>query len=287
MLKNYIRLMRPNQWIKNLFVFPALLFSKKFDEIESFLSVVLLFVYFIIVSSVIYILNDIVDAEKDRYHPKKRYRPIASTVVSKGQAVILMIVLFVISILISTHYSPLVNLVICAYIFNNILYTFGLKNKIIIDVMMISIGFLLRVIAGALVINVYISSWIIICTFFLSMLMALGKRRNEIICLKDGAAHHRTNLQIYSVQLIDYMLCICVACTIITYSLYTILEFDNKQFMVTIIFVFYGIFRYIFLLFTSDESKMPEEIIMADKPLIINVCLFAVTCILILLYIPN
>ncbi|MCT4686478.1 decaprenyl-phosphate phosphoribosyltransferase [Vallitalea sp.] len=282
---NYIKLIRPKQWIKNSFVFAALIFSKKFIEIDAIEYSILLFIYFTIISSIIYIFNDINDADNDKIHPKKKKRPIASGAISKRNAVFFMCILIIVSLIISIHFDIGVNIVIILYIINNIIYTTGFKNYIIIDVMMISIGFLLRVIAGALVLEVYISSWIIICTFFLSMLMGLGKRRSEIVYLEDSAASHRHNLKLYSIKLIDYMLNICVGCTLITYTLYSILEYDNKIFMITNMFVFYGIFRYVYLIFSEDSCKMPAEIIIEDKPLLINILSFGISCILILLYI--
>lgn len=284
MIINYIKLMRPKQWIKNLFVLAALVFSKKFIEIDAIVDSALLFIYFTVISSIIYVFNDLVDADRDKHHPKKKNRPIASGKITKNKSIFFIVFLIIIACLMGINFKVDVNLVIALYILNNIFYTFGLKNNIIIDVMMISIGFLLRVVTGALVLDVYISSWIIICTFFLSMLMALGKRRSEMISLEKKASCHRDNLQIYSIKLIDYMLLICVACTIITYSLYTILEYESQIFMITIFFVFYGIFRYVYLLLSGD-GRMPEEIIIGDKPLLLDICIFGISCILILLYI--
>ncbi len=282
-MKHYIKLMRPKQWIKGFFVFAALIFARKFTELDAIGWTSLLFVYFTIASSAIYVFNDLYDLEKDIHHPKKKNRPIASGRVSKRNAILLMVVLTVFCLLLGFNFNWKVNLIILLYLINNLFYTLKLKNSIIIDVMIISVGFLLRVVAGAFVLDVYISSWIIICTFFLSMLIALGKRRSEMIFLEEAAAKHRGNLKMYSVKLLDYMLIISVACTLMTYSLYAILEYSNQLILFTIIFVFYGVFRYMFLLLKGDGSKSPEEIIIGDKPLIIDILAFGIACILILL----
>ncbi|QUI21571.1 UbiA prenyltransferase family protein [Vallitalea pronyensis] len=285
-MKNYIALMRPKQWIKNVFVLASLLFSKNFLIGHKIWTIVLLTGYFIIISSIIYVFNDMVDVDKDRYHPKKKYRPLACGALTKKQAIIFLVVLGIIAMMVSLFFEPLVNGIILIYMINNIGYSLIFKHYVIIDAIIIAMGFLLRVVVGALAIHEHVSSWILICTFFMAMLMALGKRRSEIICLEEKANAHRKNLQLYSIQVLDYMLLICVACTIMTYSLYSILEQQSQLFLITILFVFYGVIRYIFLLFNSDGSKMPEELIIEDQPLVMAIACYGLVTIGILAFIP-
>lgn len=285
-MKDYLHLMRPKQWIKNIFVFGSLLFSKQFLIGHNVVVVMELMLYFIVISSMVYVFNDIIDMEGDRQHPKKKERPLASGALSKKQGRVFLSILGGVAILLSSLFEPAVNGIVILYMLNNVCYSLFFKRYVIVDGMMIAIGFLLRVVAGALAIGVGISSWILICTFFIAMLMALGKRRSEIVCLAHKAGEHRKNLQLYSIQVLDYMLLICVACTIMTYSLYSILEQNSQLFLVTIIFVFYGVIRYVFLLFNGDGSKMPEEIIIEDKPLLLDIAMYGITALGILAFVP-
>lgn len=275
-LNGFIALSRPKQWIKNLFVFAALIFSKSFFNCTLVYKTVLVFLSFCVASSLVYFINDLLDADKDRKHPKKRNRPIAKGVITKKEALFLIAVLFIALVLILLTYRNAVSLVLIAYLVNNILYSFKIKHVVILDIMSIALGFLLRVIAGAAAINVSVSPWILLCTLLLSLFLGFSKRRNELLLLGDEAEKHRKILEEYSVEFIDSMLSIVTACTVIAYSLYTFFAYSNKFMMLTIPFVLYGIFRYQYLIHKKGEGGSPEEIVISDKPLLLSIVLWVI-----------
>lgn len=275
-LNGFIAISRPKQWIKNLFVFAALIFSKSFSNYTLVYKTVLVFLSFCVASSLVYSINDLLDADKDRKHPKKRNRPIAKGTITKKEALFLIAVLFISLVLILLTYRSAVSLVLIAYLANNILYSFKIKHVVILDIMSIALGFLLRVIAGAVAINVSVSPWILLCTLLLSLFLGFSKRRNELLLLGDGAEKHRKILEEYSVEFIDSMLSIVTACTVMAYSLYTFFAYSNKFMMLTIPFVLYGIFRYQYLIHKKGEGGSPEEIVISDKPLLLSIVLWVI-----------
>jgi len=282
-IKGYVRLARPKQWIKNLFVFAALIFAKHVFDVDYFTKVLLAFLCFCMISACVYIINDVVDAEKDRLHPKKKLRPIASGMISKTEALVFLAVLLPVAVTFAFMLDTSFALVLLLYFANNILYSIKVNHMVILDVMSIALGFLLRVIGGSLVIKVYISPWILLCTLLLSLFLGFSKRRNELVVLENGANSHRKILKEYSLEFIDNMLSIVTACTVMAYSLYTFMSSnENYYMMLTIPYVLYGIFRYQYIIYQKKEGGSPEETVLSDLPLMINIILWALTSIIIL-----
>lgn len=276
-LKSYIKLFRPKQWIKNLFVFAALVFSNNILHADLLERTLLCFVLFCAASSSVYILNDIIDASKDRLHPKKKFRPIASGAISKTEALVLLFILVPAVLIGSFIFSKLLFLLIIVYFTNNILYCFVLKNMVIIDVMSIAVGFILRVISGCIAIDVFISPWLLLCTLLLSLFLGFSKRRNELLVLEEKAEHHRKILDEYSLEFIDKMLSIIISSTVMAYTLYTFSSRSNYYLMSTIPFVLYGIFRYQYIIYKKNEGGSPEEVVLSDKPLLIDMILWVLS----------
>lgn len=281
----YIKLLRPKQWIKNLFVIAPLVFAKHVFEYNYFIKVIAAFILFCCISSCVYILNDIIDCEKDRLHPKKKNRPIASGIIGKIEGSILIAILLPIVLFVSFYIDLYFGFVILVYFINNMLYSFIVKHVVILDVMSIALGFLLRVIGGALVIRVYISPWILLCTLLLSLFLGFSKRRNELVVLEKGAENHRKILEEYSLEFIDNMLSIVTASTVMAYSLYTFSTNNgNYNMMLTIPFVLYGIFRYQYIIYKKNEGGSPEETVLSDIPLIISIVLWGIVSVIILYF---
>ncbi|WP_026882277.1 decaprenyl-phosphate phosphoribosyltransferase [Clostridium akagii] len=283
-MKYILKLMRPKQWLKNVFVLAALVFSGKFQNGHILLLNLYVFILFSLISSAVYILNDLVDVEKDKQHPQKKFRPIASGKVSKSQA--LAFELIIVCIVLFTSYSISLKLlvVLLTYYIMNILYSFKLKNVVIVDVMIITFGFVLRVISGSIVTNVQLSPWLILCTILISLFLALNKRRSEIVTLKDKRGSHRKILEEYSVELIDSMLTIVTPSILITYCLYTFSSTQSRTMMITIPFVLYGIFRYQYLVSKKNVGGKPEDVFQNDMPFLIDIVLWAVIIIAIIYF---
>ncbi|HYE81338.1 MAG TPA: decaprenyl-phosphate phosphoribosyltransferase [Clostridia bacterium] len=281
-LKSYLQLLRPKQWIKNLFIFAALMFSRSIDKPLYILAALYAFLCFCITSSVVYIFNDLLDIEKDRRHPRKKKRPLAAGDISRGEAKMLIMIMLPAAVVFSFALNYSFGLIIAAYLLNNLLYTLYVKNLVILDVMSIAIGFILRVAGGAVVIGVLISPWLLLCTFLLALFLGFNKRRNELLVLQEDAQSHRRILEHYSLDFIDNMLSIVTASTLISYSMYTFFSSDDKYSMVTILFVLYGIFRYQYIIYNKKLGESPEEIVLTDRPLLINILLWIGVSIVIL-----
>ncbi|EOU1486827.1 decaprenyl-phosphate phosphoribosyltransferase [Clostridium perfringens] len=282
---NLLKLMRPKQWIKNFFVFGALIFSYSFLNLNKTIAALIAFILFCLISSTVYIMNDILDVEKDRVHPKKRFRPIASGAISIKKATIALVVLLAISMISSFMINKGLFFILVLYFINNIFYSFKIKNIVILDVISIAVGFILRVIAGGVAIDVSLSGWILLCTFFISLFLGFEKRRNEIIKLEGKANEHRKILDDYSDELLKQFSDITLTCTVISYAMYTFVAYENAYMMITNIFVVYGLFRYKYLSMKKGEGGSPTETVLTDKSIIIDVILWAITSIIILLYI--
>lgn len=283
-MKSYIELLRPKQWIKNFFVFGAIIFSRKFMDISNILMATLAFISFCLISSTVYIMNDIIDLEQDKIHPKKKNRPIASGKVSKSSAIYLLVVLFILSLLIGFFTNKVLLLILVIYFINNVLYSFKIKHVVLLDVMSIAIGFILRVVAGGVVINVDLSVWIILCTLFISLFLGFEKRKNELKALEGDATKHRKILDEYSIEFLNDISNIVCGATIIFYSLYTFFAYNHKYMTITNIFVIYGLFRYKYLTEIKDEGGSPTETVLTDKGIIVNVILWGITSALILIF---
>ena len=281
-MSNYIKLARPHQWIKNFFVFGALIFSHEFLNINNVFKVFIAFICFCLISSTVYVMNDIVDVNKDRMHPQKKNRPIASKKVSVNQAKVLFIILLASSFIISFIFNWKLSIIIGLYFLNNIAYSFKLKNIVLLDVISIAVGFLLRIIGGGTIINVTLSSWLLLCTLFISLFLGLEKRKGEISSLKEDSSKHRKILDEYSIEMINDLSNIVCTGTIIFYALYTVLAYKNQYMVITNIFVIYGVFRYKYLSETKGCGN-PTEMILTDKGILGISILWAITCILILI----
>lgn len=276
--------LRPRQWTKNLILFAGILFSNNLLHWQLLRSSVLGFVIFCFLSGSVYILNDIIDIEKDKAHHKKSKRPIASGQVKVGQALMFFVLLLIGSLTASFYISFYFGLIGLGYVLLVVLYSFGLKNVVILDIMAISSGFVLRAAAGAVLVGVRISPWLILCTLLLSMFLALHKRRSELRVFAGGAVPSRRVLEEYTPELIEDMLHIVTSSTLMAYSLYTFTGSHSIYMMGTIPFVIYGIFRYQYIAHTRDMGESPELVLLSDKPLIVNILLWVASCILILYF---
>ncbi|MBP5426668.1 MAG: decaprenyl-phosphate phosphoribosyltransferase [Clostridiales bacterium] len=269
------RLLRVRQWIKNLFIFAPIVFAQKAFDGISVIKVLVAAALFCLLTSCVYILNDIEDMEKDVLHPIKKLRPIASGEVSKKNALILVAILLPVSTVLGVFLEVNFGVVMILYFLNNYLYSRFLKHMVIVDVLSIAIGFVLRVIAGAEVIDIYVSPWILICTLFLALFLGLNKRKNEMLILGSEACKFRENLDEYSLEFIDNMLSAVIAMTLIAYSLYTFFSHNDVYMMTsTIPVVIYGIFRYQYLVYRKNEGGSPEDTILSDRALLATIAIW-------------
>ena len=278
MLIHLIKLARPKQWIKNFFVFAPLLFSRHVFELEYLIPSISAFFIFSLASSAVYIINDIMDVESDRAHPKKKYRPIATGEVSIKQAMVFLIILLGIIITALFFQRPIFSAVIIIYFITNLLYSLKVKSIVLLDVFFISFGFMLRVLGGAAAIAVPISSWMVLTTIFISLFLAISKRRGELSqsINQNNIEKQRKVLKEYSVEFADQLNTIAAAGTIISYALYTVSErtvstFGTDKLIYTTPFVIYGIFRYMYLMHQKNLGESPTTIVTKDLPIILDV----------------
>jgi len=285
-LRLILNSMRPRQWVKNTVVLAPLVFAQHLLEPADLLRALGAFAVFCVVSGAAYLFNDVRDAEKDSRHETKRSRPVASGSLSPQIAIAAACVLTVAGLASSTLLGVDFLLIVVAYIVLNTMYSLWLKQVVILDVMAVAAGFLLRAIAGAAALEgVKISSWLIICTLFLALFLALGKRRHELVYMNEHAISHRSVLAEYSPQLLDQMIAIVTTSTVIVYVLYTTspsvqAKLGTTKLSITIPFVLYGIFRYLYLVHKREQGGSPERVLFSDLPLLANVLLwFAAVCI--------
>jgi 4-hydroxybenzoate polyprenyltransferase len=290
-----VRALRPSQWTKNLVVFAALFFSIG-DRIHGQVPGLAQFLpqaakaaaaaaLFSLASSGIYLFNDIIDAEADRRHPLKRFRPIAAGRVSIGLAWVLAIVLAVGASAASWLFPRPMTMVIVGYAVLQIVYTLGLKHVPLIDILVIAAGFVLRAIAGGVALRVTISPWLLLCTFLLALFLALCKRRHELVIL-GGTADQRPSLVRYDERLLDQLIAIVSAATVVCYSIYTLSpetvdKFKTTKVGLTIPFVVFGIFRYLDLVYRLEKGDRPEKVLLTDVPILVNLALYGVAVLLI------
>ncbi len=287
MFVQIIRLIRPWQWIKNGVVLAGLIFSGMAFVREYQIDALLAFFVFCLVSSSVYALNDIIDRERDRLHPMKQNRPLASGKLSATTASVIAVIFALAGMVLAISVNLPLLIVAVSYLFLNILYTFYLKNIVIIDVMSIAAGFVLRAVAGAVAINVVISNWLLISTFVLALFLALGKRRAEIVSLEQGAATHREILERYSSYLLDQLIGVVTASTVITYFFYTLssevqTKLHTKYMVLTTPFVIYGVFRYLYLVHKEAQGGFPTRLLLTDRPILLDVLLWLASVIIIL-----
>lgn len=276
-----VRTMRPLEWIKNVFVFAPIFFSGEAEQVDKIVLVGLVFLAFSAMSSAVYIFNDVRDREFDRTHPAKRERPIASGALPLRMAIAWACLLAVCSMAL-VHAFPPVLAVVLAYGGMNILYSLKLKHIVILDVFTIAVGFVLRVFAGGLIIQVEPSSWLIMATFLLSLFLGLAKRRHELLLMKHIANAHRPVLEQYTIPLVDILTAVVTPVTLITYILYTLddttmARFHSSKLYLTAGFVVFGIFRYLYLIHRRDLGGSPTQLVIKDQPLRTAILAWVVT----------
>ncbi|MEO0068017.1 MAG: decaprenyl-phosphate phosphoribosyltransferase [candidate division WOR-3 bacterium] len=289
MILAVLRSMRPKQWVKNLLVFAALVFSENLLDLPKVLRSFGAFVAFCLVSGAVYIYNDIVDKEQDRIHPKKRLRPIASGQLPVFPAAIAGTVAVIIGIGAGFYLDWRFGLIIAFYFLLQLAYSFSLKKIVVLDVMVVAAGFALRAISGTYVIRVQISPWLFVCAILLALFLALAKRRHELLFLEGGGISHRSVLGKYSETLLDQMIAVATSATVIAYCLYTIApetvhKFGTHNLILTVPFVLYGIYRYLYLVYRKEEGGAPEKVLFTDLPLIIDVLLWLLSVVIILYF---
>lgn len=274
-LKNLFLSFRPQQWIKNLFVFAALIFSQEFLNIKALQESIAAFLIFIIASSAVYLFNDLIDLPLDKKHPFKKNRPLAAGKLKVWEVATVSLALGLSALVLSSFLNFEFFLIVLIYIFLNILYSLILKKIILVDILIVTIGFVLRAMAGAEAIKVSISPWLIVCTFFVALFLVTGKRLAEI---------NNHNEDFYKKSFLDKILVFSLATTILSYVLYTIdaqtiMKFKTTNLLYTTIFVLFGLLRYFYLIETKNEGAKPSETLLTDKPIILTTLLWALSVI--------
>jgi 4-hydroxybenzoate polyprenyltransferase len=284
LLADLVRTMRPRQWLKNGFVFIALFFDRQLDEPVSVLYAIAAFVLLCLMSGAVYIMNDLADIENDRQHPRKQGRPLPSGRLSTRVASAAAILLAAGSLSFGLALSFTFGIILLVYLLTQIAYTLWLKHQVLIDVSIVATGFILRIAAGVAVLEPVqpvqrFSPWLYVFGGFLALFLALGKRRHELVLLGAVAGNHRAILREYNIELLDRLIGIVTTSTLVSYSLYTFLAEglpDNHLMMLTIPFVLYGLFRYLYLVHVRHEGGAPEEILLRDRPLQVTVALWGI-----------
>lgn len=287
---NLIISLRPDQWTKNLIVFAALIFAVKLLDPAALALASAAFLIFCVLSGCVYLINDVSDREADRRHPRKRLRPIASGALSAGTAIGWAAGLSVAALAAAYALRPLFAVTAAAYLALFAWYTHTLKHVVILDVMSIAIGFVLRAVAGGLVIGVPVSDWLLVCTILLALFLGLAKRRHEITMLADGASGHRRILEEYDPYLLDQMITIVAAATLVAYIIYcaspeTAERFGTRLLVLTTPFPIYGIFRYLYLVHRKHGGGSPADLLLRDRPLLSCVALWGIA-VVVLIYRP-
>lgn len=279
-----LRQLRPKQWTKNLLIFAAPLFSFETISLGSIIDTFIGFLLLCLVSGCVYIINDYADRESDRHHPVKKFRPIASGALPPLLALWFGGILLLGSLVIAYLLNPLFSVLLLSYFVMNVSYSFWLKHIVIIDIMIIAAGFVLRAIAGGLVIHVPFTPWFLLCTMLLSLFLAIGKRRHELYLLQKDKGSHRKVLEQYSLELLDQLSGIVTTATIISYSLFTFTSGRTVHLMWTIPLVIYGMFRYLYLIHIEKQGGAPDRVLVEDKHILVTVILYVVSVVLILLF---
>lgn len=284
-----LKTMRPGQWVKNVFIFSALIFAQRLFDRDSLLTSLGAFVVFCAISGAVYIVNDLLDLEEDRRHPVKSKRPLASGQLRKRTALVAVFACAGGGLACAWCLDFGFFLWVAGYFALQLLYGWRLKHVVILDVFVIAIGFVIRVVAGAQVIQVEASPWLLICTILLALFLALSKRRHELILLDADASDHRPVLGEYSAYLLDQMISVVTASTVVAYCLYTmwpttVNKFKTDKLVLTVPFVLYGIFRYLYLVHQKGEGGSPEALLVRDKPLLGATVLWMIVAVLIIYF---
>lgn len=291
MIKAVFRQLRVRQWTKNLVLFAGVIFSYHFPIGSEVARAALGFLSFCFLASSVYTLNDLRDAEQDRVHPKKRYRPIASGALPVPVAWVLMVVLLGLAVLLGIPLGRDFLVTAGIYYVLNLAYTLALKRVVLVDVMLIALGFVLRAVAGveALAISAEISPWLLICTLFLALFLAVCKRRQERELLADQAQDHRQTLSEYPRELVDQLIPVVTAATVISYAIYTatpgtVEKFGSDKLVYTVPFVVFGVFRYLYLVYRHQKGGSPSEVLLTDIPTLLNVVFWMCSVVIILTF---
>jgi 4-hydroxybenzoate polyprenyltransferase len=288
MIKNYFKLLRVPQWIKNFFVFVPLVFSQHLFEKDYFVLVLAGFAIFCLASSIVYVVNDVIDVELDKMHPVKRFRPIPSGKISRGNALITAFVLFLIAGVALSVFNAGFAMAVIAYFLLNVLYSFSFKHIVLLDIFSIAAGFMLRVVAGGLIIRVPISSWLLLTTMFISLFLAVIKRQSELrLNNEDVNSVTRKVLSSYSMEFTKQIETVTASGVIICYALYTVSArtvsiFGTENLIYTTPFVVFGIFRYMYLVYMNNKGENTTEIMLTDIPMILNIFIYILAVTLII-----
>jgi 4-hydroxybenzoate polyprenyltransferase len=279
--------LRPDQWTKNLIVFAALIFAVKLLDPAALANASAAFLIFCALSGVVYVFNDVADREQDRLHPIKKMRPIASGDLAPGTALVFAVVLGAAALAAAFALRPLFGVTAAAYLALFVVYTRALKHMVVLDVMTIAIGFVLRAVAGGLVIHVHVSNWLLVCTMLGALFLGLAKRRHEITLLADGARGHRRILEEYDPYLLDQMIGVVAAATMVAYIIYcaspeTHAYFGTEWMVLTTPFPIYGLFRYLYLVHRKAGGGSPSDMLFEDRPLLTCVLLWGITAVVII-----
>lgn len=282
-----IRLARPNQWVKNWVLLAALIFAGTIRDTTRLGLALAAVVIYCVLSSAVYTLNDLVDRTFDQQHPLKKDRPIASERVKPTQAIIMILLLLAVGLVGAWYINFQFLIVAVVFVALNVAYTFSLKDVVIIDVVVLALSFVIRAYAGAVAISVPASKWLLITTFMLALFLGFGKRRHELMLLESTAGSHRKSLSSYSPYLLDQIIGVTTASVLVVYMLYTFSDevstkLGTENLYLTIPFVVYGIFRYLYLIHKRDEGGSPTRVMFADKPILVTVVLWFLAVIFIL-----
>lgn len=285
----WLQLLRPLQWLKNLIVLAGLLFSQNLtDRTNIFLSLVA-FLSFCLASSSMYVFNDVMDRHKDKQHPRKKHRPVAAGLIRPGAALAGSVLLAIAALGAAYTVKPAFISIVLLYMLLTVTYSIFLKRVVILDVVVIALGFVLRAVGGTVAIQVPLSPWLLLCAFLLSLFLALGKRRHELLALGDDGAAHRSILGDYTPPLLDQMISVVTSSTLVCYCLYTISErtrlaHGSTDLMYTIPLVLFGIMRYLYIIYGEDKGGSPEQLMVRDLPLLCCIVLWLVAVVFIMYY---
>ncbi len=287
-MRHYLRLLRPKQWLKNAFVFAPLIFARELFNPESFFAAAKAFLAFCLTASIVYIINDSTDIEADRADPVKRHRPLAAGTVSRSGAAGLVGVLMLGVALLLWTLPWRFSVMLGVYFILNLAYSLKLKEVVLLDVFIVAAGFMLRVLGGAYAIGVNVSSWIVLCSLFISLFLGFAKRRGEMVQAEaSGTQSRRKVLLLYRVGFIDQLLTIAAAGAVISYALYTVAprtveSFGTDRLIYTTVFVLYGVFRYLYLIHTTPTTDNPTNAVTSDPTIVVTGLLWIVTCVAII-----
>jgi 4-hydroxybenzoate polyprenyltransferase len=289
-LTQSFRLIRPKQWIKNAFVFAPLIFARELFNQPSFILALRAFVAFCCTASAVYIINDLADLESDRAHPEKKHRPLAAGTLSISNALVIMALLLLGAAVSAAGMDGRFLVLLGTYFVINLAYSWKLREVFLLDVFIIAAGFMLRVLGGASAIGVTVSSWLVLCSLFISLFLGFAKRRGELVQWEQsGATARRKTLLLYRLDFIDQLLTVAAAGTVISYALYTVAPrtievFGTDRLIYTTVFVMYGVFRYMYLVHTSSAVGNPTGAVTSDLPIIINAFFWIAACVFLIYF---